>query len=303
MTWALVFSGQGLQHPDMLPWLARDDLMASLDTELGADWRQRLEAPHDAGHNRRAQVLLTATACAAWAQLQPWVEPPALIAGYSVGELPAFAAAGVVDAHTAVELAARRADCMDVAAAAAAATGLIGVSGATHGGIDQLCASHDLAVAIRIDAGTAVLGGLRPSLQAAAAAAVSAGWRATPLNVAMASHTRWMQSAVDCFDQVLAGVTLERPARPLFSNALGRVRDATTARIALACQIAQTVAWDQCMDAVAAHRVDAVLEIGPGAALARMWQERHADVPARSADEFRSGAAVVAWLERQLDRA
>lgn len=302
MAWALVFSGQGLQHPDMLAWLARDELMATLDANLGSDWRQRLAVPLEASHNRRAQVLLTATACAAWAQLQKWVEPPAFVAGYSVGELAAFAAAGVFDAHTAVDLAGHRAECMDAAAAAAAATGLVGVSGASHGGIDRLCASHDLDVAIRIDEGTAVLGGLRPSLNSATADAMSQGWRTTPLNVAMASHTRWMRPAAASFDQVLAGVALKRPALTLFTNALGRVRDATGAKTALARQIAQTVAWADCLDAIAAHRVQAVLEIGPGAALARMWQERQADVPARSADEFRSAAAIVAWLKRQLDR-
>ena len=118
----------------------------------------------------------------------------------------------------------------------------------------------------------------------------------------MASHTRWMRPAAKSFDHVLAGVNLKAPALPLFSNALGRLRDASGARTALARQIAQTVAWDECMDAIAAQRVHAVLEIGPGAALARMWQDRHADVPARSADEFRSAPAIVAWLTRHLRR-
>ncbi|PWQ83432.1 ACP S-malonyltransferase, partial [Stenotrophomonas maltophilia] len=74
------------------------------------------------------------------------------------------------------------------------------------------------------------------------------------------------------------------------------------ARRALALQLAQTVAWDDCLDAIAAQRVSAVLEIGPGQALARIWSERHPAVPARSADEFRSAAAVVAWLHRQLEQ-
>lgn len=301
MAWALVFSGQGLQHPGMLAWLQRDAIVASLERELGADWRDRLALPEEAAHNRRAQVLLTATSCAAWAQLQPMVEPPALIAGYSVGELAAFAAAGVFDAHTAVEVAGPRADAMD-RAAAAATTGLLGVSGATHGGIEDLCARFDLDIAIRIDGGSAVIGGLRPSLQDAAAEVAARGWRCTLLNVQMASHTRWMRHAAESFDHVLAGVNLKGPALPLFSNALGRVRDATGARTALAHQIAQTVAWDQCMDAIAERGVHAVLEIGPGAALARMWQQRHAHVPARSVDEFRSGPAIVAWLTRHLGR-
>lgn len=301
MGWALVFSGQGLQHPGMLAWLQRDGIVASLEAKLGANWRDRLALPEEAAHNRRAQVLLTATSCAAWAQLQPWVKPPAVIAGYSVGELGAFAAAGVFDAHTAIELAGRRADAMD-RAAAAAATGLLGMSGAAHGGIDELCTRFKLDIAIRIDGGTAVIGGLRPSLQDAAVEAAARGWRCTPLNVQMASHTRWMRPAAESFDHVLAAVNLKRPALPLFSNALGRVHDVTGARTALAQQIAQTVAWDECMEAIAERGVHAVLEIGPGAALARMWQERHAHVPARSADEFRSAPAIVAWLTRHLER-
>jgi [acyl-carrier-protein] S-malonyltransferase len=298
MRWALVFSGQGHQHPEMLGWLAPSRLLDA----LGADWRERLAVPGEAGQNRRAQRLLTATACAAWAELAPQLPPPALVAGYSVGELAAFSAAGVCDAATALALAAARAEAMD-RAAAGSDTGLLGVAGAAPEALAALRTAHDLDVAIRIDPGTAVLGGRRSSLQAAAEQASAQGWRLTPLPIALASHTRWMQSAVADFEPALAAADLQSPRLPLFSNALGRVRDAATARRALALQLAQTVAWDECLDAIAAQRVGAVLEIGPGQALARQWNERHPSVPARSVDEFRSAAAVVAWLHRQLDRA
>jgi [acyl-carrier-protein] S-malonyltransferase len=46
------------------------------------------------------------------------------------------------------------------------------------------------------------------------------------------------------------------------------------------------------------RRVGCVLEIGPGAALARMWNQRFPDVPARSVDEFRSRSAIVDWVKR-----
>ncbi|EHR71525.1 (acyl-carrier-protein) S-malonyltransferase [Burkholderiales bacterium JOSHI_001] len=299
MGYALVFSGQGRQHPDMLPWLARDPSLVALERELGADWRERLADPAAAGDNRRAQLLLTATACAAWSQLQGRLPPPAIVAGYSVGELPAFAAAGVFDASAALSLAATRADCMD-AAAADAATGLFGVTGATAEGLAALCERFDLEVAIRIDAGSVVLGGLRERLLTATAEGDARGWHCTPLNVSLASHTRWMRDAVGCFDRALADTTLQRPARPLASNALGRVRTAAEARTALTRQIAQTVRWDECMDLLAAQRVQAVLEIGPGQALARLWNDRHGEVPARSVDEFRSIGSIVAWIEKVL---
>lgn len=300
MGWALVFSGQGQQHPDMLRWLQHDALMASAERTLGSDWRSRLAESECAANNQRAQILLTATSLAAWAQLQPLVEPPAIVAGYSVGELAAFAAAGVFDAPVAVALAGLRAQCMDRAAGTTEA-GLLGVTGALEGGPEALCARFDLDIAIRIDPGSAVLGGLRASLRDAAAWASAQGWRCTPLNIAIASHTRWMRAAAGSFGAVLAGFECRRPALPLHSNAQGRVRDAAGARSALSAQIAQTVQWDECMDAVAAQRVSAVLEIGPGQALARMWQARQADVPARSADEFRSVQAIAHWLNRHLD--
>jgi len=64
----------------------------------------------------------------------------------------------------------------------------------------------------------------------------------------------------------------------------------------LAAQIAHTVQWSDCMDAIDAQRVDAVLEIGPGQALARMWLEHGRETPARSVDEFRSASAIAKWL-------
>lgn len=299
MGYALVFTGQGQQHPGMLPWLARDETLVTLEGELGADWRERLIDPAIAADNRRAQLLLTATSCAAWGQLRAHMPAPDIVAGYSVGELAAFAAAGVFDKSTAVSLAAARADCMD-AAAAGVSTGLLGVTGASADGLAALCTRFDLDVAIRIDSGSAVLGGLREGIQAAAAAGGASGWRCTLLNVSLASHTRWMHEAVGCFDRTLAGAPLHRPACALMSNLLGRVRSTAELRAALAGQLSQTVRWDECMEQIAAHRVQAVLEIGPGQALARLWNDRYPQVPARSVDEFRSIGAIVSWISRKL---
>jgi [acyl-carrier-protein] S-malonyltransferase len=87
----------------------------------------------------------------------------------------------------------------------------------------------------------------------------------------------------------------------LLSNFAGRIRDGAHARLALARQIDHTVRWDECMEGIAARRVRCVLEIGPGQALARMWNQRHADIPARSADEFRSMDGVIAWIDRHAE--
>lgn len=295
MGYAVLFAGQGLQHAEMLPWVTRDEVVLALEERIGDDWRDKLADAAWAGRNDAAQPLLTGLALAAWGQLAGQLPPPAIIAGYSVGELAAFSAAGVFDSTAAIRLAIERARCMD-AAADGIESGLLAVTGTTPAQVQRLCESHDLDVAIRISSGSAVLGGLRRSLAAAADAAIQGGMRCTLLNVALASHTRWMLPATKSFDQVLAATELRRPVVALASNALGRVGDGARAREALARQIAETVRWDECLESVAAQRVEAVLEIGAGDALSRMWRERFPEVPARSADEFRTSRAIASWL-------
>ena len=99
MSFALLFSGQGNQHPAMLPWLADDALVHDMCAQLGVDdWRRALADPHWAERNDNAQTLLTGLALAAWAQLAPMrpllyaVFPPAnattvLTAGSSMTRL------------------------------------------------------------------------------------------------------------------------------------------------------------------------------------------------------------------------
>lgn len=301
MSLGLLFAGQGTQHPGMLPWLDdADPLVRRTAAALGvADWRQALGDAAWALRNRHVQILLTGFGLAAWARLAPRLPVPAAAAGYSVGELAAFCAAGVFEADTALQLAGQRADAMDRCAAVAPG-GLLSVSGLQRAAVAALCARCGLALAIDIDAETAVLGGPAAALACGAQEAAGLGARATPLAVAVASHTPAMQPAAEAFGAALRPVALARPALPLFCNAGGeRVHDAAQAARVLAAQIAQTVRWSDVLEAMHARRVSCVLEIGPGSALSAMWNRRFPEVPARSADEFRSADAVVAWVQRQ----
>lgn len=300
MSLALVFSGQGTQHAGMLPWLDDDaPVLQATRAALGvADWRALLRDPARATANATAQPLLTGLALAAWAQLGPRLPMPVAIAGYSVGELAAFCAAGVYDTTAALHLAQARAEAMDRCAAAEPG-GLLAVTGLGPDAIASLCAESGLDIAIRNGPEAVVLGGAEAGLDLAAARAAALGAKVSRLAVAVASHTRLMRDAARAFAGTLAATPLQRPCRVLFSHAAGRVVDAPAAASALAAQIAQTVVWDDCMDSLQARRPACVLEIGGGAALARLWNERHPAVPARSCDEFRSVEGVVAWVQRQ----
>jgi [acyl-carrier-protein] S-malonyltransferase len=302
MSLALLFSGQGTQHPQMLPWLRGDAaLVRATQAALQVDdWRQALQEPGWARRNRNVQVLLTGIALAAWHELAPGLPAPAAVAGYSVGELAAFAAAGVVTADAAIALAAERAQAMD-AAAAGDPGGMVAVTGLGPARIDALCAAFQVSLAIQVAADSVVLGGRRPALAAAAEEAARQGAKVSVLAIEVASHTPAMAAAATAFQHVLARTPLRAPAVPLVCNATAeQVRDPRAAASALVAQIGQTVRWAQCLDAAHARQPRCVLEIGPGSALAAMWNRRFPDCPARSADEFRSAAALLAWVHRHL---
>ena len=80
-----------------------------------------------------------------------------------------------------------------------------------------------------------------------------------------------------------------------YGRQLGRIADAVRA---LTAQVAQTIDWSTCMDTVLEYAPDAVLEIGPCNALARMLAERAPELPVRAVDDFSGDTAVVDWLER-----
>ncbi len=294
MSYALLFSGQGTQHPAMLPWLADDALVRATCARLGVDdWRTALADPTWAQRNDNAQMLLTGLALAAWHQLVDTVEAPAVVAGYSVGELAAFSAAGVFDADTALTLASVRAQAMDRCPPGS----LLAVSGLAPSRIDALCRATGLAVAIRNGVESVILGGPRPALEQAERIAAAEGAQSTRVRINVASHTPWMREAAQSYSRSLEDTPFSAPRCVLFSNACDRVRDAPAARVALATQIDHTVRWDECMENIAARQVNCVLEVGPGHALARMWNQRYPDVPARACDDFRSAAAITAWLD------
>lgn len=301
MGFALVFSGQGTQHAAMLPWLHDDDaIVRALCARLGVvDWRAALADAAWAQRNAVAQTLLTGLALAAWQQLAPGLPQPAAVAGYSVGELAAFSAAGVFDADTALELSCQRSAAMDRCAAASPG-GLLAVTGATGDAVDRVCSRNGLAVAIRNGLVAFVLGGPIDGLDRAEAELASGGARCTRLRVGVASHTPSMREAAAAFRQALQAQRLAPPRVPLISNAYDRVRSADDARRALADQIESTVRWDECMESLRARGVDCVLEVGPGAALARLWNERYPETPARSCDEFRTPEGVQQWVAARL---
>jgi len=305
MSVALLFPGQGTQHAGMLPWLGDDDaarpVLARMADALGADWRARIVDTAWSQSNAVAQVLLTGLCVAAWRALAPRLPRVVAVAGYSVGELASCVAAGMLAPDDALALAARRAAAMDACLPDGSA-GLLALADVGADEVAAACARWGLDVAIRTGERRCIVGGPRAALDEAAAAMTARGATATRLCVRVPSHTPALRAAVPVLAQALGELRWQAPRIAWIAGITGAVvRDPAQARQLLAEQVATTIRWDACMDTVAERRPGAVLELGPGTTLTRLWRERFPAVPARSCDEFASADEVLRWVATATD--
>jgi [acyl-carrier-protein] S-malonyltransferase len=250
--------------------------------------------------NRSAQPLVVAATLAVWTLLADRLPRPALVAGYSVGEVSAYAVAGVLSVDQAVAVAAQRAAIMSEAAARSGEQGMAAVSGIPPDAARALLAEAGCEPAIDTPAAL-IAGGLRENLEKLEALAVRAGASCKPLPINIASHTGLLAAAVDPMRALLRTHT-RVPALPLLAGVSAEpVHNGEEAAELLASQTASMIRWSDCLDTIAEARIDVALEIGPGNALSRMLRERHSGIACRSVADFRGVNGVVAWIKAQTD--
>jgi len=252
--------------------------------------------------NPVAQPSIVAATLAMWTALGELPAQPVLVAGYSIGELAAYGVAGALDPADAIRLAVERARLMDACVDARAPQAMVALSGMADGRVDALLQRFGFYRAIVTGEDTLVAGGPADARDALAQEAVAAGGRATILPVEVASHTPLLAGAVAPFAAVLQRQRWTTPAFPVLSGiAAEPVQDATRAIDTLSRQIAAPIRWQECMDACVEAGATVALELGPGAALARMLQARHPQIACRSVTEFRALDGIRSWLHRQLE--
>ena len=302
MALAVLCPGQGAQHPAMLDLaLSHPAGRRALDdgsAALGADVREWLAA--DAMFaNAYAQPLICLTQYAQWQALRDDLPRPRALAGYSVGELSGYGVADAVDVAALAVLARQRAMAMD--AAAASPGGMIGIRGIPRRSLEALCSDIGAHVAIATADDAFVVGASEARLAALAARCEQRGVKTRPLRVGVAAHTPLLEAAVLPLKAALDASPLCAPAFPVVAGIDATAVTTRERAIAtLAPQVARTIEWSQCLDALVERGCRVFLELGPGQALSRMVRGRYEEAEARAVDEFRSLAAVAAWVARKL---
>ncbi len=197
---------------------------------------------------------------------------PAFAAGHSMGQYSAFVAAGVVSLADGIRLVRERGRLMQASGAGhpGAMAAIIGLPDEHLEDLVAAGAAHGtFGVANRNSPGQVVVSGVRPAVEAAAAAARGLGAkRAVVLPVSVAAHSPLMADAAAGMRAVLADVAFADPRVPLLANA-----DATPLTTAEACRaelvdhLTTGVDWIAAVRAMAAAGVTGFVEVGPGRVL------------------------------------
>src|SRR3954465_6556521 len=202
----------------------------------------------------------------------------AIVAGHSVGEIAAYAIAGVISADDAVKLAATRGAEM-AKACAVEPTGMSPVLGGDEAEVLARLEALDLVPANRNAAGQIVAAGALSALEKLAEAPPAKA-RVRQLATAGAFHTHYMASATDGYASAAQGVTTSEPTAKLLSNADGQaVASAADAMTKLVSQLTRPVRWDLCTETMRQNNVSAIVEFPPAGALAGIAKRELRGVP------------------------
>ena len=251
--------------------------------------------------NRMAQPLIVAAELAVWEAIKLSIPTPALVAGYSIGEVASYGVAGALSADETIGLAALRARCMDAHAEASARQSMMAVSGLRSTAIHELITRHGLSISIENGEDSLILGGRLDDLQAVEPLFAHMGGHTAAIPVAIASHTPLMLGAVAPFREKLEHYSFTDFRSPVISGILGElISTKEKATMLLPRQIAEKINWAQCMDTCAEAGITVALELGPGGALSRMLRARHPEIESRSVSDFRTLSGILKWLDRSL---
>lgn len=200
----------------------------------------------------------------------------AYVAGHSLGEYSALAAAGTFTITDAARLLRRRGEAMQAAVpvgegAMAALIGKVDVATAEAIAAEG-AKTAPVGVANDNNVGNVVISGTKAGVDAAIAAAKEKGVRAVPLSVSAPFHSALMAPAAEAMREALEAVAMKAPAVPLVANVTAApVEDADTIRRLLVQQVTGRVRWRESVEWMATEgRVTRFVEAGAGKQLSGM---------------------------------
>lgn len=297
MSRAFVFPGQGAQSIGMGKALAEaypaaKAVFDEVDEALGEKLSTLIwEGEQDElTLTQNAQPALMATSLAAMRALEAEgveITAASYVAGHSLGEYSALAAAGTLSIADTARLLRTRGEAMQkaVPVGVGAMAALLGLDFETAAEVaaeaahDQVCqAANDN------DPAQVVVSGHKEAVERAVEIAKGKGARrAVLLPVSAPFHCALMQPAAEVMAEALSHVDMNTPKVPVVANVLAHAEnDPTLLRSLLVDQVTGSVRWRESVAWMADQGVDEIWEIGAGKALSGMIRRIAKDVTCRA---------------------
>ncbi len=272
---ALLFAGQGAQvvgmgrdfaenHPSAREWFDRAN--AALGYDLAGICFSGPEAELTRTENAQPAIYLVG-----WVAFQLLKEQaPSLsysaVAGLSLGEFTALAAAGTLGFEEGLRLVRQRGRFMQEACESTQGS-MAAIIGLDETVTREVCDQAGVVLANLNCPGQLVISGETVRVQAACEAARARGAkRAIPLTVAGAYHSSLMASAQPKLALELAHLSLAKPVVPVISNVTAQPVDSGISEN-LVQQICAPVLWEKSMRHLLDQGFTRFIELGPGTAL------------------------------------
>lgn len=285
MSRAFVFPGQGAQTIGMGQALAEaypqakavfDEVDEALGESLsGLIWGGEQDV---LTLTQNAQPALMATSLAAMKALEAegvTIDAASCVAGHSLGEYSALAAAGALSIGDTARLLRTRGEAMQAAVPVGegAMAAILGLDFAAVQEVAEAAAQGEVCQAANDNDPTqVVVSGAKAAVERAAEIAKEKGARrAVMLPVSAPFHCALMQPAADVMAEALAAVEIKAPAVPVIANVrAAAVTDAAEIQTLLVEQVTGSVRWRESVVNMAADGVTEFWEIGAGKALSGM---------------------------------
>ena len=313
MTVAFVFPGQGSQAVGMGKSLAENfasakAVFAEVDEALGQNLSTLMwEGPEaELTLTENAQPALMAVSMAALRVMEHehgivMARAAKFVAGHSLGEYSALAAAGTFSLADTARLLKIRGKAMQAATpvGVGAMAALLGLDFATASAVAAEAAQGDVCQAANDNSdGQVVISGSKAAVDRACEIAKAKGAkRAILLPVSAPFHCALMKPAADAMAEALGKVMMNAPALPLVSNVLAApTSDPALIRQKLVEQVTGTVRWRESVAFMAAQGVNLFVEVGAGKVLTGLSKKNAPEAQAIAAgtpDDIAAAALIL----------
>jgi len=277
--YAYLFPGQGSQYVGMgrdlsATFSAAHNVFDLADRVLGIELsRLCFDGPSESLNDTwNTQPAILATSIAALRALKEReLNPPAYVAGHSMGEFSALVAAGALSFENGLRLVRERGRLMKQAGEGSPG-GMAAVLGLERAPLEAICdlvrkqSGGYVGIANDNCPGQLVISGTTSALDQAVELAKGQGAkRVTRLAVSIAAHSPLMADAAAEFNRLLGETPFHQPDVPLVANATaGPLTHPDDIRDALGRQLTSPVRWSESVRWMIAQGVTGFAEVGPG---------------------------------------